>query len=148
MLQVASDTLYLEMFQRFFRHRLLQLSVHPSANFVIQALIASARHPGQVCCLSFLQNSTLYYELFSRFILRNIFPSYIRVRIMLDQIAFFRFLRERHCRVLTNSIMQVTMILEELESSFAEILAERRGTVVGALLAACLRFRIKQREVL
>jgi hypothetical protein len=42
--------------------------------------------------------------------------------------------------------VQVTMILEELENSFSEILAERRGTVVGALLAACLRFRIKQRE--
>lgn len=39
------------------------------------------------------------------------------------------------------------MILEELENSFSEILAERRGTVVGSLLAACLRFRIKQREV-
>ncbi|KAG0588969.1 hypothetical protein KC19_2G281800 [Ceratodon purpureus] len=88
MLQVASDTLYLEMFQRFFRHRLLQLSVHPSANFVVQALIASARHPGQV-----------------------------------------------------------TMMLEELENSFSEIFGERRGTVVGALLAACLRFRIKQREI-
>jgi hypothetical protein len=47
-----------------------------------------------------------------------------------------------------NSIMQVTMMLEELENSFSEILAERRGTVVGALLAACLRFRIKQREVI
>lgn len=42
--------------------------------------------------------------------------------------------------------MQVTMMLEELENSFSEILAERRGTVVGALLAVCLRFRIKQRE--
>lgn len=88
MIQVASDALYLEIFQRFFRHRLLQLSIHPSANFVVQALIAAARHPGQV-----------------------------------------------------------TMILEELENSFSEILAERRGTVVGSLLAACLRFRIKQREV-
>lgn len=48
MIQVASDALYLEIFQRFFRHRLLQLSIHPSANFVVQALIAAARHPGQV----------------------------------------------------------------------------------------------------
>ena len=40
------------------------------------------------------------------------------------------------------------MMLEELENSFPEIFAERRGTVVGALLAACLRFRIRQREVI
>lgn len=49
MLQVAPDALYMELFERFFQHQLLQLAVHPSANFVIQALIAAARNVDQVC---------------------------------------------------------------------------------------------------
>ncbi|CAM6094256.1 unnamed protein product [Calypogeia fissa] len=44
----ASNSLYLEILQRFFRKRLLQLSVHPSANFIVQVLIACIRHEGQV----------------------------------------------------------------------------------------------------
>ncbi|KAL3695357.1 hypothetical protein R1sor_009433 [Riccia sorocarpa] len=47
-IQSAPNSLYVEIFQRFFRKRLLQLSLHQSANFVVQVLISCARHEGQV----------------------------------------------------------------------------------------------------
>ncbi|KAJ7557399.1 hypothetical protein O6H91_05G125000 [Diphasiastrum complanatum] len=87
-LQIAPDPLYVEMFQRFFRHRLLPLSLHQCANFAVQSLIASARHQGQV-----------------------------------------------------------NLVLDELEESFAPLIEERRAGVVSSILAACGRFRTRQREV-
>ncbi len=50
------------------------------------------------------------------------------------------------CSLIMFRAWQVTMMLEELENSFAELLAERKGGVVAALLAACLRFHTRQRE--
>ncbi|KAL2632302.1 hypothetical protein R1flu_016988 [Riccia fluitans] len=47
-IQSAPNALYVEIFQRFFRKRLLHLSLHQSANFVVQVLISCARHEGQV----------------------------------------------------------------------------------------------------
>ncbi|KAG6541139.1 hypothetical protein Mapa_017510 [Marchantia paleacea] len=47
-IQSAPNPLYVEIFQRFFRKRMLQLSLHQSANFVVQVLISCARHEGQV----------------------------------------------------------------------------------------------------
>eukprot|EP00249_Psilotum_nudum_P017945 c26564_g2_i2 orf=559-2487(-) len=48
-LEVAPDALYMKMFESFFCHNILDLSIHPSANFVVQSLIMSARHQEQAC---------------------------------------------------------------------------------------------------
>ncbi|MCO5573009.1 hypothetical protein L7F22_026773 [Adiantum nelumboides] len=48
MLEVAPDGIYQEMFQQILAPHLLEYAVHPSANFVIQALIVSMRSNDQV----------------------------------------------------------------------------------------------------
>ncbi|KAI5071007.1 hypothetical protein GOP47_0013258 [Adiantum capillus-veneris] len=51
MLEVASDHTYQEMFQQILTPHLLEYAVHPSANFVVQALIISMRSHNQVASL-------------------------------------------------------------------------------------------------
>nr|QID92362.1 C33493/f1p0/3460 [Chara corallina] len=58
-LRLVSDSVFLEIFLRFFRGHLASLALHPRANFVVQTLIACARHSGQV--------SMMMEELESRF---------------------------------------------------------------------------------
>jgi nucleolar protein 9 len=48
-LEVAPDTLYDEIFIKVLRSSFLEISSHHCGNFVIQALISSARHKDQVC---------------------------------------------------------------------------------------------------
>lgn len=47
-LEVAPDSLYMEILNRYFRHSLLEIATHESGNFVVQSLVSSSRHQGQV----------------------------------------------------------------------------------------------------
>ncbi|KAL0414990.1 UNVERIFIED_CONTAM: Pumilio23 [Sesamum latifolium] len=48
-LAVAPDTLYNEIFTKVFKNSLFRMSSHPSANFVVQALISHARNQEHCC---------------------------------------------------------------------------------------------------
>ncbi|KAL0341783.1 UNVERIFIED_CONTAM: Pumilio23 [Sesamum calycinum] len=58
-LAVAPDTLYNEIFTKVFKNSLFRMSSHPSANFVVQALISHARNQEHI--------KLIYEELGSRF---------------------------------------------------------------------------------
>lgn len=116
-LHAVPDNLFVEMFQRFFRHHLLELSLHESANFVVQALISAARHEGQVCLLVFVRKIIAVTDV---------------VRITIET-AFM--------------CLQVNMIFDELGERFAELIKERRAGVIASIVAACARFHTRQREV-
>ncbi|KAK4427451.1 Pumilio23 [Sesamum alatum] len=58
-LAVAPDTLYNEIFTKVFKDSLFRMSSHPSANFVVQALISHARNQEHI--------KLIYEELGSRF---------------------------------------------------------------------------------
>lgn len=47
-LEVAPNSLYMEILNRYFRHSLLEIATHESGNFVVQSLVSSSRHQGQV----------------------------------------------------------------------------------------------------
>jgi nucleolar protein 9 len=46
--KVAPPPLQAEIFERFFQGRLKELALHPSANFVLQAMLGAAHSPEQV----------------------------------------------------------------------------------------------------
>ncbi|OZJ05501.1 hypothetical protein BZG36_01891 [Bifiguratus adelaidae] len=46
-LHVAPNPLYTTMYQKYFRNKLLKLCAHPTANFVVQKLVANVRTPQQ-----------------------------------------------------------------------------------------------------
>lgn len=117
MLKVAPDSLYDEFLTKVFKDSLFRMSVHPSATFVVRALINYTKT-----------------------------KDHVRPVILLSSFFFFFvFLIVLPCFVLLWT--QVMFIFNLLGSHFWTFFKSGKSGVVASLLAACERHRICEPEV-